>query len=63
MQKSLVAACSIAKGQIISESDLTQKRPGTGLAPIWADQIIGKIAKRSIAQNELFSLESIQLDL
>lgn len=62
-QKSLVAAKLIRQGQIITETDLTQKRPGIGLTPQWIDQIVGKTAKRDIVQNELISLEAIQFNL
>jgi sialic acid synthase SpsE len=59
MQKSLVAARHIAKGQIIEENDLTCKRPGEGLPPIWFDRIIGRRAKIDVAKDSLLFLPSV----
>ncbi len=48
-RKSVVAARPIAKGQIIRESDLSCKRPGTGLSPALLNTIVGKTACRDVA--------------
>jgi sialic acid synthase SpsE len=48
-RKSVVAARPIAKGQIIRESDLSCKRPGTGLSPALLNTIVGKNACRDVA--------------
>lgn len=44
MRKSLVAKRPIAAGQVISADDLTAKRPASGLAPGWLDQVVGRTA-------------------
>jgi N-acetylneuraminate synthase len=50
-RKSIVAARDIPKGKKITEADLAFKRPGTGLLPKHADEIIGKIAQRAVPRD------------
>jgi len=52
MRRSIVAKRRIAAGEIISADALTLKRPGTGLAPRYWDQIVGRKAPREIAPGE-----------
>lgn len=52
-RKSLVAARTIKKGQVIVAQDLTAKRPGTGLSPMRYWDRIGRKAKRDIARDGL----------
>ena len=59
MQKSLVARRLIKAGQIICPEDLTCKRPGTGLSPIWFDRIMERQAKRDILSGNLIELNDI----
>mgnify|MGYP001083126664 CR=1 FL=1 len=56
-QRSIVAAKNISKGQIIEDSDIDYKRPGTGIQPKYSDFIIGKTAKRDIAYDEIIRME------
>ena len=56
-QRSIVAAKTIQKGQIITESDIICKRPGTGIPPKFYKFIIGKEAKRDIEYDEIIKLE------
>ncbi|KJS31438.1 MAG: hypothetical protein VR64_11595 [Desulfatitalea sp. BRH_c12] len=46
VRKSIVAAGTIRKGQPFTPTNLTTKRPGTGLSPMVWDDVIGKIAER-----------------
>ena len=59
MQKSLVATRSIAPGEIIGKSDLTCKRPGSGLPPKWFEKVLGKRAAKQIEKDGMFDLDSI----
>lgn len=43
-RKSIVAAKAIRKGSRIRETDLTAKRPGSGISPMNWDRIVGSIA-------------------
>ena len=47
VRKSIVALKKIDKGEIFSEKNITLKRPGTGLQPIYWYKIIGKKSKKN----------------
>lgn len=55
-RKSIVASRPILQGEIFSESNLTVKRPGTGISPMRWDEIIGLPAPRAFSEDELISL-------
>jgi N-acetylneuraminate synthase len=52
-RKSLMAACTIKKGEVFSESNLTAKRPGNGISPMYYWNWLGKVADRDYAPDEL----------
>ncbi len=52
-RKSLVAARPIARGATITLADLAAKRPGTGLSPMEAWDLVGTKAQRDYARDEL----------
>lgn len=58
-RRSIVAAHDIPKGQIIEESDLAFKRPGSGLSPVLAGTVIGKTAKTDIAKDSLITDKNV----
>jgi N,N'-diacetyllegionaminate synthase len=51
-RKSIVAACSIRKGEIFSNDNLTVKRPGNGISPMRWDDVIGKKASRDYNRDD-----------
>lgn len=54
LQKCLVAARAIAAGQELTEADLVAKRTGgIGLSPLHYRRLIGRLAKRSYAINDI----------
>ncbi|MFA5916208.1 MAG: N-acetylneuraminate synthase [Burkholderiales bacterium] len=55
-RKSLVAASAIGAGEIFSETNVTVKRPGTGLSPMRWDEVLGRKAPRGFAPDELIEL-------
>lgn len=55
-RKSIVAACSIKKGELLTEENLTVKRPGTGISPMRWEEVIGTKAIRSFDEEELIEL-------
>ena len=55
-RKSLVAACAIREGEVFSESNLTVKRPGTGMSPMRWDEVLGRKATCNFAADELIKL-------
>ncbi|MFZ4646222.1 MAG: N-acetylneuraminate synthase [Gemmataceae bacterium] len=56
VRKSLVAAHAIRTGEPFTEANLTVKRPGTGLSPMWWDIVVGRKAARDYAPDELIEL-------
>lgn len=52
-RKSIVAKCDIKKGDLFSESNLTIKRPGSGISPMRWDEVIGLRATRDYKEDEL----------
>lgn len=55
-RKSIVAAKEIKAGECLTEDNLTVKRPGSGISPMLWDSVIGKIAIRDFAADELIEL-------
>jgi N-acetylneuraminate synthase len=51
-RKSLVAACSIASGEILTETNLTAKRPGSGVSPMRWREYLGRPANRAYEIDE-----------
>lgn len=52
-RKSIVARVPISAGQVLSEDNLTTKRPGTGISPMEWRNLIGKKAHRDYSADEL----------
>lgn len=52
-RRSLVTACNIKKGQIITEQMLTHKRPGTGISPSDIAKVIGKKCTRDLMEDTI----------
>jgi N,N'-diacetyllegionaminate synthase len=55
-RKSIVAAKTIKIGEILTEDNITTKRPGTGISPMKWDEVIGKTAVKDFQEDELISL-------
>ena len=52
-RKSIVARVPISIGQVLSEENLTTKRPGTGISPMEWRNLLGKKAHRDYSADEL----------
>jgi len=52
-RKSLVASKPIEKGEVFTESNITSKRPGSGISPMNWDVLIGRTSSRSYLPDEL----------
>lgn len=55
-RKSIVAACSIKAGEIFTETNLTVKRPGTGISPMEWERVLGTKAVRDFDEDDLIEL-------
>ncbi len=54
--KSIVAAKSIKKNEVMSDENIAVKRPGTGISPMRWDEVLGKKAVRDFAADELIEI-------
>lgn len=55
-RKSIVAARPIKAGEVLSEENLTIKRPGAGISPMRWDELLGRYATRDFSLDELIEL-------
>ena len=58
-RKSIVTATSIRKGQLLSETNLTVKRPGNGISPMEWKRVIGRKTLRDFDKDELIDMQQI----
>lgn len=56
VRKSIVAKRDIAQGEILTEENLTTKRPGNGLTPMKWREVLGTKAVRDFKMDELIEL-------
>lgn len=55
-RKSIVAARDIRKGEVLTEENITTKRPGNGISPMCWDSVIGTTAIRDFGYDELIEI-------
>ncbi|CAA6827004.1 MAG: N-acetylneuraminate synthase (EC [uncultured Sulfurovum sp.] len=53
IRKSIVASCDIKQGDILTEDNITVKRPGKGISPMRWDEIVGTVALKNYEADEL----------
>ena len=56
VRKSIVALKDITKNERFTKSNITCKRPGTGIKPVYFKKILGKKSKRNFKKDELIRL-------
>ncbi|MDX9742198.1 MAG: N-acetylneuraminate synthase [Arcobacteraceae bacterium] len=52
-RKSIVANSDIKKGEILTEENITIKRPGNGINPMRWDEVLGTVASKDYLEDEL----------
>lgn len=55
-RKSIVAACPIKKGEVLTEQNLTVKRPGTGISPMRWEEVLGTKAIKDFNEEDLIEI-------
>lgn len=55
-RKSIVAACPIRKGELLTDENLTVMRPGNGISPMRWEEVIGTYATRDYQEEEPIEL-------
>jgi len=53
VRKSIIASASIKKGEILSDNNVTAKRPGAGISPMKWDKVIGTVASKDYQMDDL----------
>lgn len=53
VRKSIVAKTQIKKGEILTQENITIKRPGNGINPMRWDEIVGTIATKNYIEDDL----------
>lgn len=56
VRKSIIAAKSIKAGEILTEENITTKRPGTGINPMRWNEVVGTKAIRDFEEDELIRI-------
>ena len=56
-RKSIVAKRDIKKGELLTEENITTKRPGNGVSPMKWFEVLGTKAVRDFGEDELICLE------
>jgi len=56
-RRSIVAARDISTGTMVTPAEIAFKRPGTGMPPRMADQLLGKTARVNVPAGSLLELE------
>lgn len=56
-RKSIVAKCSIKKGVMLTQDNITTKRPGNGLSPMLWNSVIGTKAVKDYEADDLIIIE------
>lgn len=56
IRKSIVAACKILVGEEFTPENITVKRPGDGISPMYWDDILGRKSTREYQKDELIRL-------
>ena len=59
-RRSIVAARDLRAGVVITPTDIAFKRPGTGLPPRMADQVLGKTTRVDVKAGTLLELEMFE---
>ena len=55
-RKSIVAARAIKKGELLTEENLTMKRPGTGISPMLWEKVLGTKAVRDFEEEDMIEI-------
>jgi N,N'-diacetyllegionaminate synthase len=58
-RRSLVAACDLRAGTVLTENMIAIRRPGTGLPPSDLARVLGRQLKQDVAAGHLFTLEML----
>jgi len=58
-RRSLVLTRDMKKGEVITEKDLTAKRPGVGISPVYSDIVIGRKLQEDQPEDTILTWEMV----
>ena len=58
-RKSIHLSQSLPAGHVLTEADLTMKRPGSGISPMQTDALVGRQLSRDLPADHLLTWEDI----
>lgn len=58
-RRSIVIVNDLEPGHVLTEKDLTYKRPGTGVSPLHWDDVIGRTISRSLASDHVLQWDDL----
>jgi N-acetylneuraminate synthase len=59
-RRSIVLANNVVGGHILTADDLTYKRPGTGVSPLYWDEVIGRPASTALQADHILRWQDIE---
>ena len=59
-RRSIVLKTNIHSGHILQESDITYKRPGTGISTLYWDEVIGKKVNKDLLEDDILQWEFLK---
>ncbi len=58
-RRSLVLTHDMKKGDVIKETDLIAKRPGTGISPKYQEIVIGRVLREDLPEDSILTWENV----
>jgi N-acetylneuraminate synthase len=58
-RRSIVIAKNLPAGHIVTEADITYKRPGTGVSPLHWDKVIGMSTKKALSEDDVLTWDDL----
>jgi len=60
-RRSLIAACDLKAGTVLTANLLEIKRPGSGISPVDMDKVLGKRLKTDVREDEVITWDDLEL--
>ena len=58
-RRSIVIAKNLPAGHVVTEADITYKRPGTGVSPLHWDEVIGMRTKKALNEDDVLTWDDL----
>lgn len=58
-RRSIVVAKNLPVGHVITEADITYKRPGSGVSPLRWDEVIGMRTKKALSEDDVLTWDDL----